>query len=145
MAFYDSNPNQATASTSASTSTQLPHLAPQGDLSISADAPEVSLNFTEAQVEEYKEQDRFLPVRLLLILLGPTKRKTREGADEKIANVARIMKNSLPTSAKVSKEAKECVQECVSEFISFIVSPSFPFFPFLLKPAKADSKDIRSS
>jgi histone H3/H4 len=34
------------------------------------------------------------------------------------------MKNSLPGSAKVSKEAKECVQECVSEFISFIVSPS---------------------
>lgn len=32
------------------------------------------------------------------------------------------MKNSLPTTAKVSKEAKECVQECVSEFISFIVS-----------------------
>lgn len=39
-----------------------------------------------------------------------------------IANVSRIMKNSLPTTAKVSKEAKECVQECVSEFISFIVS-----------------------
>jgi histone H3/H4 len=38
------------------------------------------------------------------------------------------MKNSLPGSAKVSKEAKECVQECVSEFISFIVSliPSIP-------------------
>lgn len=33
------------------------------------------------------------------------------------------MKNSLPNTAKVSKEAKECVQECVSEFISFIVSP----------------------
>ncbi|TXT13100.1 hypothetical protein VHUM_01501 [Vanrija humicola] len=32
------------------------------------------------------------------------------------------MKNSLPTTAKVSKEAKECVQECVSEFISFITS-----------------------
>lgn len=35
------------------------------------------------------------------------------------------MKNSLPTTAKVSKEAKECVQECVSEFISFIVSVCF--------------------
>lgn len=32
------------------------------------------------------------------------------------------MKASLPSTAKVSKEAKECVQECVSEFISFIVS-----------------------
>jgi len=65
MAFYDSaNTNtNASASTSTSTSAHLPHLAPQGDLTISQDAPEVSLNFTEAQVEEYKEQDRFLPVR----------------------------------------------------------------------------------
>ncbi|OVA08089.1 Transcription factor [Macleaya cordata] len=45
-----------------------------------------------------KDQDRFLPV----------------------ANVSRIMKNSLPPNAKISKEAKETVQECVSEFISFI-------------------------
>ncbi|KAI3872771.1 hypothetical protein MKW92_022413 [Papaver armeniacum] len=37
-----------------------------------------------------------------------------------IANVSRIMKNSLPSNAKVSKEAKETVQECVSEFISFV-------------------------
>ncbi|KAL3818869.1 hypothetical protein ACJIZ3_004774 [Penstemon smallii] len=44
------------------------------------------------------EQDRFLP----------------------IANVSRIMKKSLPTNAKISKDAKETVQECVSEFISFI-------------------------
>jgi hypothetical protein len=59
-------------------------------------------------------------------------------ADTKIANVARIMKNSLPTSAKVSKEAKECVQECVSEFISFIVSRLNPFH---LK--SRDSRDRR--
>lgn len=32
------------------------------------------------------------------------------------------MKNAVPTTAKISKEAKECVQECVSEFISFITS-----------------------
>jgi len=51
-------------------------------------------------VGEYKEQDRYLP----------------------IANVARIMKSSVPGTAKISKEAKECVQECVSEFISFITS-----------------------
>ncbi|XP_043719607.1 nuclear transcription factor Y subunit B-3-like [Telopea speciosissima] len=37
-----------------------------------------------------------------------------------LANVSRIMKKSLPTTAKISKEAKEAVQECVSEFISFI-------------------------
>ncbi|RZC49245.1 hypothetical protein C5167_017664 [Papaver somniferum] len=37
-----------------------------------------------------------------------------------IANVSRIMKNSLPSNAKISKKAKETVQECVSEFISFV-------------------------
>lgn len=37
------------------------------------------------------------------------------------------MKSSLPNSAKVSKEAKECVQECVSEFISFIVRLSLHY------------------
>lgn len=47
-----------------------------------------------------REQDRLLP----------------------IANVARIMKQAVPTNAKISKEAKETVQECVSEFISFISS-----------------------
>ncbi|ESW98738.1 hypothetical protein KL918_001871 [Ogataea parapolymorpha] len=49
---------------------------------------------------ELREQDRWLP----------------------IANVARLMKNTLPATAKVSKDAKECMQECVSEFISFITS-----------------------
>ncbi|KAK2547984.1 Nuclear transcription factor Y subunit beta [Acropora cervicornis] len=39
-----------------------------------------------------------------------------------IANVARIMKKSIPKSGKIAKDAKECVQECVSEFISFITS-----------------------
>jgi hypothetical protein len=37
-----------------------------------------------------REQDRFLP----------------------IANVSRMMKKDLPTSAKISKDAKETVQEC---------------------------------
>ncbi|CDO72832.1 hypothetical protein BN946_scf185002.g17 [Trametes cinnabarina] len=32
------------------------------------------------------------------------------------------MKAAVPPTAKISKEAKECVQECVSEFISFITS-----------------------
>jgi histone H3/H4 len=39
-----------------------------------------------------------------------------------IANVGRIMKNAVPPTAKIAKDAKECVQECVSEFISFITS-----------------------
>lgn len=57
-------------------------------------------NNLNAQEAELREQDRWLP----------------------IANVARLMKNTLPTTAKVSKDAKECMQECVSEFISFITS-----------------------
>jgi histone H3/H4 len=39
-----------------------------------------------------------------------------------IANVSRIMKRGLPESAKIAKDAKECVQECVSEFIAFVTS-----------------------
>ncbi|WVQ82305.1 hypothetical protein IAT38_004433 [Cryptococcus sp. DSM 104549] len=83
---------------------ELPNIAPVGVSSgpqdASSDEAGPSRPFTDAQVEEFREQDRWLP----------------------IANVARIMKTSLPASAKVSKEAKECVQECVSEFISFITS-----------------------
>lgn len=55
---------------------------------------------TEETQGDPREQDRFLP----------------------IANISRIMKKALPPSAKISKDAKECVQECVSEFISFITS-----------------------
>jgi len=47
-----------------------------------------------------REQDRFLPM----------------------ANIARIMKQTLPDNAKISKEARETIQECVSEFISFLAS-----------------------
>ncbi|GIY23684.1 hypothetical protein CDAR_31941 [Caerostris darwini] len=36
------------------------------------------------------------------------------------------MKNAIPKSGKIAKEAKECVQECVSEFVSFITS-EYPF------------------
>lgn len=51
-------------------------------------------------VAELREQDRWLPIN----------------------NVSRLMKNTLPATAKVSKDAKECMQECVSEFISFVTS-----------------------
>ena len=37
-----------------------------------------------------------------------------------IANVGRLMKDSLDNKIKISKNAKECTQECVSEFISFV-------------------------
>lgn len=56
-----------------------------------------SEDFRETEV---REQDRFLP----------------------IANIARIMKKTLPANAKIAKDAKESIQECVSEFISFITS-----------------------
>ncbi|XP_058209249.1 nuclear transcription factor Y subunit B-5-like [Rhododendron vialii] len=54
----------------------------------------------QAAAPHIKEQDRLLP----------------------IANVGRIMKQTLPPNAKISKEAKERMQECVSEFISFVTS-----------------------
>ncbi|CAG8981307.1 hypothetical protein HYALB_00005107 [Hymenoscyphus albidus] len=38
------------------------------------------------------------------------------------AVIARIMKDALPNNAKITKDAKECMQACVSEFISFITS-----------------------
>ncbi|KAH3816249.1 nuclear transcription factor Y subunit beta-like [Dreissena polymorpha] len=76
---------------------------PSGDRTMDGDVDEGE----EGEPEEMqnsnsplREQDRFLP----------------------IANVARIMKNSVPKSGKIAKDAKECVQECVSEFISFITS-----------------------
>ncbi|KAM0025694.1 putative transcription factor Hap3/NF-YB family [Helianthus debilis subsp. tardiflorus] len=37
-----------------------------------------------------------------------------------IANVGRIMKQILPPTAKISKQAKETMQECASEFIAFV-------------------------
>ncbi|XVE63038.1 hypothetical protein DITRI_Ditri06bG0167600 [Diplodiscus trichospermus] len=37
-----------------------------------------------------------------------------------IANVGRTMKQILPPSAKISKEAKQRMQECATEFISFV-------------------------
>lgn len=70
------------------------------DSSLNGSVP--PLTEKQHQEIELREQDRWLP----------------------IANVARLMKNTLPTTAKVSKDAKECMQECVSEFISFITSES---------------------
>lgn len=52
------------------------------------------------ETDTIREQDRLLP----------------------IANVARIMKQAVPTNAKIAKDAKSCVQDCVSEFISFVTS-----------------------
>ncbi|KAH8116063.1 histone-fold-containing protein [Phellopilus nigrolimitatus] len=76
---------------------------PSADGAAVPDAPEdvpEPKAIEDHEVGEYREQDRYLP----------------------IANVARIMKGSVPPTAKIAKDAKECVQECVSEFISFITS-----------------------
>ncbi|KAG8178451.1 hypothetical protein JTE90_026550 [Oedothorax gibbosus] len=77
----------------------------EGDeaLGISGD----SMDAGDKDGEPLREQDRFLP----------------------IANVARIMKNAIPKTGKIAKDAKECVQECVSEFVSFITS-EYPFYYF---------------
>ncbi|XP_011402600.1 PREDICTED: uncharacterized protein LOC105312008 [Amphimedon queenslandica] len=48
----------------------------------------------------YRDQDRFVPIN----------------------NISRTMRNCVPKSGKVSKDAKECMQECVSEFIGFLTS-----------------------
>jgi nuclear transcription Y subunit beta len=45
-----------------------------------------------------------------------------------LANVARIMKNTVPDYALLSKDAKECMVECASEFLSFITSEGIAFY-----------------
>ncbi|CAA9997589.1 unnamed protein product [Nesidiocoris tenuis] len=70
------------------------------DLEMAGDNTDDSSHDNEKLSHVLREQDRFLP----------------------IANVAKIMKKSIPDSGKIAKDARECVQECVSEFISFITS-----------------------
>ena len=53
-------------------------------------------NESEDGIDQIRDQDRFLP----------------------IANVAKIMKMSIPENAKIAKDAKECVQ----------VGVLFPFY-----------------
>ncbi len=101
---------------------------------------------TEQEVGEYREQDRYLPVSSSHTFppsltshrtsafspFSPPPRPLKSSSflsavwppppPIKIANVSRIMKNAVPPTAKIAKDAKECVQECVSEFISFITS-----------------------
>ncbi len=50
------------------------------------------------------------------------RRHTQHDRHLPVANIARIMKRSLPGSAKIAKDAKDAMQECVSEFIGFITS-----------------------
>ena len=53
-------------------------------------------NESEDGIDQIRDQDRFLP----------------------IANVAKIMKMSIPENAKIAKDAKECVQ--VVSLISYL-------------------------
>lgn len=89
-------------------------MASSEDASTPARSPEPA-PITDQEVGEYREQDRFLPVSVYILNLNPY-------LTNQIANVSRIMKSSVPPTAKIAKDAKECVQECVSEFISFITS-----------------------
>ncbi|ELU36551.1 medium-chain specific acyl-CoA dehydrogenase [Rhizoctonia solani AG-1 IA] len=82
--------------------------------------PEEPHNITEQEVGEYREQDRYLPVRIHQAPLRILPLSTPWSVQ--IANVARIMKAAIPENAKIAKDAKECLQECVSELISFITS-----------------------
>jgi nuclear transcription Y subunit beta len=85
-----------------------------------AEAP-AAAPITDHEVGEYREQDRYLPVRCWpLVSYGFA--LTMCYLRRQIANVSRIMKQSVPHQAKISKEAKECVQECVSEFIAFVTA-----------------------
>uniref|UniRef100_A0A8C9R0R4 Nuclear transcription factor Y, beta a n=1 Tax=Scleropages formosus TaxID=113540 RepID=A0A8C9R0R4_SCLFO len=59
-----------------------------------------------------------------------------------IANVARIMKNAVPQTGKIAKDAKECVQECVSEFISFITSEPLKLYLQKFREAMKGEKGI---
>lgn len=71
-----------------------------GENSMAGDNADDSGDGSDRSTCYLREQDRFLP----------------------IANVARIMKKTIPRTGKIAKDARECVQECVSEFISFITS-----------------------
>ena len=72
---------------------------------------------------ELREQDRFLP----------------------IANVARIMKKSIPSSqGKIAKDARECVQECVSEFISFITSEASDRCQVVFKGIDVNKRTVKT-
>lgn len=112
----------AEPSATTSTAVAVPVIAPQDDGSglQATDQPvEPAAPISEQEVGDYKEQDRYLPVRILYSSFRLSFQKLNM---IQIANVSRIMKNAIPPSAKIAKDAKETLQECVSEFISFVTS-----------------------
>ncbi|PPQ72750.1 hypothetical protein CVT26_003030 [Gymnopilus dilepis] len=93
-----------------------------GAVSIAPQETPEPIPITDQEVGEYREQDRFLPVSISAMVLSAFDRWPDGTSCSQIANVSRIMKAAVPPTAKIAKDAKECVQECVSEFISFITS-----------------------
>ena len=77
-------------------------------------------NLKGAETFEFNEQDNTNNVELFDVNDADAIREQDRLLP--IANVARIMKQAVPTNAKIAKEAKECAQHCVSEFISFVTS-----------------------
>ncbi|QRW27774.1 acyl-CoA dehydrogenase [Rhizoctonia solani] len=75
--------------------------------------PEEPHNITEQEVGEYREQDRYLPVRIQQAPLRILPLSTPWSVQ--IANVARIMKAAIPENAKIAKDAKECLQDEAAE------------------------------
>ena len=101
------------------------NIAPHGDgtnAQVHSDDASEPLPISEQEVGEYREQDRYLPVSMSSANFHSKDSHMPTLILHKIANVARIMKSAVPPTAKIAKDAKECVQECVSEFISFITS-----------------------
>jgi nuclear transcription Y subunit beta len=98
-----------------------PAPATDGGESVAPAAAPAPAPITENDVDEYREQDRHLPVRVAVISPSPTLSISTLVLAQ-IANISRLMKNAIPPSAKIAKDAKECVQECVSEFIAFVTA-----------------------
>jgi hypothetical protein len=72
---------------------------------------------SDAHVTEHEEPEE-KPTKA-----AGSKGKAKEGGNHlPIANITRIMKKAIPSHAKISKEAKDCVQESLSEFLLFITS-----------------------
>ncbi|KAL3643187.1 hypothetical protein CASFOL_014002 [Castilleja foliolosa] len=55
---------------------------------------------------------------------NPQHESFKRAADQymPVAHVVRIMRQVLPSHAKISDDAKETIQECVSEFINFVTT-----------------------
>ena len=96
---------------------------PGGDAEFEEIREQVRTKIVSRVKKGQRKQRRFLDIRrLLLLMISISIFCNPQDRYLPIANIARIMKNTLPENAKVAKDSKEQVQFCVSEFISFITS-----------------------